>query len=143
MQVEDRLASTCTSGEPDWPAQHRSLDDALSRAARGPIVDARFDKEVWARIRNEETAQQRHTRPPLWLRALNALAIGVIMVSVVAAFTAAVQIFARSPGAELALTEPTAVRFVVVAASMTGLWLGVRRTPLMRTIARQWLWGEG
>jgi len=141
MHAEDRLASTCTSCEPDWPAQHRSLDDALIRAVRGPIVDARFDKEVWARIRNEETAHQRYTRPPLWLRALNALAIGVIMISVVAAFAAAVQIFARSAGAELALTEPTSVRFIGVAASVTGLWLGVRGTPFMR-VARQWLWGE-
>ena len=142
MQVEDRLASTCTSFEPDWRAQHRSLDDALSRAVRGPIVDARFDKEVWARIRNEQTAPQRYTRPPLWLRALNALAISVIVVSAVAAFTAAVQMLGRSAGAELALTEPTAVRFVVVASSVTGLWLGVRGTPFMRAVARQWLWGE-
>jgi hypothetical protein len=149
MERDDRLASTRAARDPEWPAQHPALDAELVATIRGPLVDAEFDRQVWARIRAEaapgalEPSPKRQLLlgPPLWLSVLNAIAIAFIVVALALALRMALQPAASSVGAAVALVEhsPTLMRMVAVAASATGLWLGLRRTPITRAIARQWL----
>lgn len=149
MERDDRLASTRAARDPEWPAQHPALDTALAATIRAPLVDAAFDRQVWARIRAEtaagsselQTGLPRRLGAPLWLNALNAIAVGVVVIVLTLALRMALQPAASSAGAAVALVEqsPTLMGMVALAASATGLWLGLRQTPLTRAILRQWL----
>ena len=72
METDDDVASPRDARDADWSAQHPALDAALTAAIRGPVVDARFDRQVWARIGIEASAkpepEPRSVGLPLWLQ---------------------------------------------------------------------------
>jgi len=145
MQGNDDAASMRNARDPDWPAQHPALDAALAAAIRAPAVDARFDREVWARIRREDSAalaaaRYRSIGPPFWLTALNAVAIGAAAFTLALALGMAARPIASSARIALESIEPSPRSIVaaVLAASAIGLWLGLRQTTLSRAVAR-WL----
>src|SRR5262245_33017823 len=101
MQNEDGFASIQASRDPEWPARHPALDAALAAAirARAPVADAELDRRVWARLRADADAgssvprveRQRQVGAPLWLNALNVVAIGVAAILVAVALGTAAQ----------------------------------------------------
>jgi len=147
MQPEDRLRTETPSRDSEWPGEHPALDVALAAAIRAPVADARFDREVWARIGAESAARaaepQRRPRvgQPLWLSVLNVIGVGVAVIAVVYALGTAVHPIAKSAPAALTLVEhsPSAMRMVALVVIAAALWLGLRRTPFARAIVRQWL----
>jgi len=149
MEREDRFPSTRAARDPEWPAQHPALDAKLAATIRGPLVDAGFDRQVWARIRAAAAPGAAESSPtrrrlvglPLWLSVLNAVAIGFVVVALAVALRMALQSVASSAGAAVAVVEhsPTLMRMVAVVATAMGLWLGLRETPIARALARQWL----
>src|SRR5262245_17255006 len=113
MENEDDLASTRASRDREWPAQHPALDAALVTAIRAPAVATEFDRQVWARIRAEAVSGSsvspggRHPRfgAPLWLNALNAIAIAIVAAMIALALRAAVEPAEQSAQVALALVE--------------------------------------
>jgi len=146
MQNEDGVPSTHASRDPEWPTRHPALDAALAAAirARAPAADTEFDQQVWARIRIDATADR--TAPqverrvkvgaPLWLNALNAIAITVVVVVVVLALGTAVQPAAKSARVAQAVLvhSPSSMHMAVFVVSTIGLWLGLRWTSWARVL---------
>ena len=138
MRNEDGFASTSTSPDPEWSAKHPALDAALVTAIRAPAADPEFDRQVWARIRAEAgtsaptVQRQQRFGAPVWLNALNVIAIGVVIVLVALALGTA----AQPARVAVALVEHSQnlTRMAVLMVSGAALWLGLRRTPWARTI---------
>ena len=148
MQPEDRLAATRESRDPEWPARHRALDEALTTAIRAPVVDARFDREVYERIRAEAGVSFASDRRPMWpdtpswLVALNVIAIAAAAVVVAFALGAAgPAAVAKSVAEALALGGHTvsSSRPLALVVTSAMLWLCLRQTPFLRAVARAWL----
>ena len=120
------------SEDQEWPAQHPAPRCGARDAIRAPAADARFDREVWAHIRAHAAAgssassvqRQRQFGAPFWLNALNAIAIGVVVVMVALALGTAAQP-ARVAVARRALAELDA--HGLTHGERTSLWLGLRR----------------
>jgi hypothetical protein len=143
MRSEDGLASARASRDPEWLAQHPALDAALASGIRAPAADADFDREVWARIRTDAAANSLGSREPhrrfgapLWLSALNIVAMGVVAVIVALVLGAAAQPAEQSARVARALLEhsPISMRVALIVASGIGLWLGLRGTPWARAL---------
>jgi hypothetical protein len=144
MQSEDGFPSKDASRDPEWPARHPALDAALAAKIRAPVADDAFDRQVWARIHADAEAEssapraERHRRvgAPLWLRALNAVAIGVVAILVALALGTAAQRAELSAQFAVAALQPSpsSLRVAVATVSGIGLWLGLRWTPWARAI---------
>lgn len=144
MQSKDDGTSTSAAPDREWPAQNPALDAALVAAIRAPVADAEFDRQVWARIRADaavdpsasSSRRRQWFDAPLWLNALNVVAIGIVAVLVALALSGAAQRAAQSASAAMAALEQSqnATRIAVLIVSAAGLWLGLRRTPWARTI---------
>jgi hypothetical protein len=148
MEPEDRLAAARASRDAEWPARHEALDKALTKAIRAPVVDARFDREVWERIRADASATvATDARPtglgmPLWLAALNVIAIAAAAAAVAFALGAAgPAAVAKSVAQALALGGHTvsSSRPLALVVTSAMLWLCLRQTPFLRAVARAWL----
>lgn len=121
-------------------ADDSRLDRSLGAAIRAPVVDERFDEQVWARIRADEAAAlatQRLLRmrlgTPWWLAALNVIAMAAVAVTIAVALGASRPV-AESAAVVLALAEqpPESVRSVALLVAAAALWFGLRRAPFLR-----------
>lgn len=144
----DNPASRRASHDAEWTARHSRLDMSLTKAIRAPVVDGRFDAEVWALIRADEAealALQRTLRTrlgtPWWLDSLNVIAVATTAVVVALALSAvASRPVAESATAALAFIEQPSesVRAFALIASAAALWFGLRQVPFVRTVVRAW-----
>jgi hypothetical protein len=146
MEADD-LTSNRIPPDAQWSAHHARLDTSLMAAIRPPVVDGRFDEQVWALIRADE-AKALATRAllptkvgtPWWLDLLNVVAIAVTAVTVVLALGAS-RPAAETAAVALALVEQPSEsgRLFALVASAAALWLGLRQVPFVRALVRAWL----
>lgn len=104
-----------------------NLDSALTAAIRAPVVDARFDEQVWARIRADEAAALAVRRTwlgtPWWLDALNVFAVAFTAIAVTVALTSTAPKPLWGSAASTFAEHATGSTLLVLLAIATGLWL--------------------
>jgi hypothetical protein len=140
MQSEHRLADIRAARDPEWPARHPELDAALTAAIRAPVANARFDREVWERIRAQEAllhgpVPSMRFGMPLWLLILNVAAVMTAAVTLGFALGVAGPVsVAESVNAAIGLAEHTlhSARPLALVVTATVLWLCLRHTPFAR-----------
>lgn len=146
MEADNSTAKRL-SPDAEWPARHARLDTSLTVAIRAPVVNERFDEQVWALIRADEarvlampTLPRTKLGTPWWLDSLNVIAIAATAVAIALALRASGPL-AEAVAVARTLAEQSSepVRLFALVASAAALWLGLRQVPSVRALVRAWL----